>query len=711
MGSFDEHELCYHVDSYEENVNNQENERIDSQPMSEIVHYISDRERGGGDDYDDGNYDQEANQQDIDDEVWNISQIVQKEDEAHPPSPTTVQSLRPAFSDSGASSAFFSTKGARGPPYQGAPSGQVPTAVVARRGEKLVTQPMPPRSPSTKVDSRLLHNRTKTPVSRTRTQGQLNAGVTLARPLPSPEQPPPPPYNRRTCTPVASNLVGPSASQNGTASSGDVVDSRSFVEPPSKLDTTPLVSNGRKALITPDSSPDRNHDKSVARNIPEHARETGLDWSKTAVHQVTNAVGTLARIGNSFLNGPISPKANAANARQQHKSASTASTPPHSARLQQQEQQHFHPQLHQYTQANSHQHTFSNEQHHVPQEFQHIANTSTYPQSLSTVPHQQVQQQLEGIQNSVQQDCQPDDVHIVLPSALDRMNLEDRSSVMVIQPFSFPGRLDVQSQYMETKTAIQQNDWHPQISSNQDDRASLPTNGPSGAGTEHVSNQTKSDSNTLRLASDLISTTATRPDAAPQSKSLTIAPSQQYKLRGMGHDVTPMMRMRNGEIATNNQKSVHSQKSLTSQMTEEEFRAMKQRKWREKKKLADKTRAQEKERLEGNFKKKNRGHAKRKRLGNESMPHLGACQSGIQNIINNIIDRSCGRMEEYGSESDDDEESTQGSCTDASEDYTVGSSFRSSIQSSRSQTDSLSRVSSNNSNDNGGRISCSASIY
>ncbi|KAL7569878.1 hypothetical protein ACA910_008545 [Epithemia clementina (nom. ined.)] len=809
VDSFDQQEFDYH-DIHEQHA--EAGEGMAEEEPSQVVsdsddNCIDDAIDLDDDDFDENVVDDNVSDDDpVDDEVSTISQKVSNNNADVPQSQVLVQSESPTFSDSGSASAFTPTNaGSRTSPAMqqrvsvvghgrnGGPSPSPKIHQVESEGED---QPVPkPSNPSqvspvpsaaAPVAAAALQPRTTVTVSTTTPPGLPKARITVQTTTPpriysKPRQIPlPPPTsrpNQGTFTPVASNLgeiVGLSAAKLGRASSNLIASSRNLIakQQDQSMDATPIVSNGRKVIITPESSPNRSADNNKSENGTDSSQQ---DWSKSAVDKVTNAVGTLARIGHSFLQGPIQPQqqqkgqahdqmqmpqhpishlneqTNNIEPTQQMKvvhpapqkevNHKTAPTPLHPPTIQQQ-QGHFHPPLHQYMPAIP---------DASPQMFPGSPSTSLQgPSSSSSTPQQRhlphggqgtfshfdqdtsmSQQQVQAAQNSWNQHSRPpnnaDGTESALSSALDKMNLDDLSSSLGEQPLSHDSVFNKEfkdSSYLPIsglqQDHVQSSTHHPRVS----DIPSIYGPSQSQTGTEHMSNQKSPSPMSAKLAASLMST-ARGSDPGKQSNVKTTITPQSYTFRaGKGYDISPMMRMRHSELATNDYQSVNSnsaisrsqsilsqsvqsqslqsqsaqsQKSTASQMTEEEFHAMKQRKWKEKKKLADKTRAREKERLEGTSKKKSRGRVKRKRMELDSMGKLGVCHSGLQNILSNLMEGSCGQIED-GSESEEDEESTLGESTEASEDYTRGSSARSSIQSSRHQADSPSRVSSKISN-------------
>ena len=765
VDSFDEHELNYHDEYEDHNEENNTNIRITVSTGDDKVQVVSDSSERNENDYhddDEEQYHEESPSHTVDPDL-SYGSRTGMETPPVPQRPTMVQSQSPVLSESGGSSAFTPTKahslspytrvpvpagtgggGRIGPP----PSPPSPSARIVQQmatagtaGETILTPvaTKPPRpgvaqsttsNPSTQPPHTTIMSTTTTP------PGIPKARITVQTSTPRYTRNPPPVSPSSSTRPIAATPVASNLGELLGASVAQLGKGHHHHHPPPTLDDTPVVSNSRKALVTPDSSPAR--DTSLVDN---EQHETDSDWSKSAVDQMTNAVDALARIGHSFLQGPV-PANHPAPASQQslstpghapeplQESTQPSPTPLHPPTIQH-PQGHFHPPLHQYTPALHPNPSTDAAPGQAPLQSHPNNHNSSNNNNMSALPPRgppsqtgMVGQPVMGGPPVPPQRPPPEGsaTESALSDALDKMNLDDRSSELEDQQSSGPQNGFLLQSSLLQNSAFQQQQQHLHPSIQQQQQQQQPGDGDtrsayglsqSQTGTEHISNQRLPRPTSAQIAASYGSR---GPAESNKNKS-----AQHYKKPGKGQDITPMMRMRNKDLVTNDHQSVNSNdvisrsqslvsqsvqsqsiqshsvqsyKSAASQMTEEEFHAMKQRKWREKKKLADETRAREKERLEGTRKKKSRGRAKRKRLDVEGITNLGACQSGLQNILSNILEGSCGQMEEDGSDSEDDEESTIGESTQASEDYTRGSS----IQSSRNPPDSPSRMSSKISN-------------
>eukprot|EP00522_Entomoneis_paludosa_P018926 CAMPEP_0172444338 /NCGR_PEP_ID=MMETSP1065-20121228/4395_1 /TAXON_ID=265537 /ORGANISM="Amphiprora paludosa, Strain CCMP125" /LENGTH=1057 /DNA_ID=CAMNT_0013194829 /DNA_START=124 /DNA_END=3297 /DNA_ORIENTATION=- len=522
-----------------------------------------------------------------------------------------------------------------------------------------------------------------------------------------------------TSTPVASNL--------GVAGTPNAPSPGPPGPPPPNAgaapytDTTPVVNNSRKGWSLQD---DPNATAGVeeaekAVNISQETgstNETSSDWSRSAVDQVTNAVGQLARLGESFLQGSLSPKRQKAASQ-----AGSSSQPP-----------------------------------------QPMQNNSGYPQQNPGVMQQQPQNLEHQYHQQMDYDpsARPGNTGD-LAGALDRMNLAEESTqaarsddgddvyVATMNPAQQQSQMNKNQPHLHPQLLQQhqqqfisgqqpmmmQHHQQQQHMSVPGVRSQVMMNNYNNNGTSHVPSQSQS------MPYQIPAILASAVSGAPQMSSVvgggtkesTVSTTSAQRPGSSMHDSSPMMRMRTDptppgaayglprtqseqsqslqseSIQTEQTGSILSQPSMLSQsvlsqslqsqsiqsqgtgmvsqgtgmqsqatgMTEEEFHAMKQKKWREKKKIAERSRAREREKLNGSGKKKKKRKGDRFHIDGPGVGGIGvACESGLQNLINMIMSGNCGQnVDSEESEGDESTIEANDNSTQGSEDHTQGSSL------------------------------------
>ena len=455
-------------------------------------------------------------------------------------------------------------------------------------------------------------------------------------------------------------------------------------------DSTPLASNGRKAIDqsfaeeyhsggkkaldvsrdetaeTVNLSQDTLNTSGDSLNV---SQDSSSDWPKSAVDQMTNAVKSFGSIfhaqdeqgqaQSNTMMPPSPPREMTASkpGSAQKPVASQQQSPPQDLagaldslnlddRTQQSDdtsdmenramaqppipQQHQQPYLHPQLVMQQQQHHQRNQMPKMQQANTQIPpsnqNQSAIPQQQHLHPHllQQHQQQFQGEPRGVRIP-RPEQMNPVTPPAPPTKKPASSPSQVgqSTSPRTAARATSIVSSSAEPSPMMRMRNPNSEIASGQ------PMNQPNPELeklTKQLANEVVQDESNSLLTEDI---TAQTGDVTEQTESVLSGKSEQSN-------------------------------TVTSGFTEEEFHAMKQRKWAEKKKIADRSRAREKERLNGGKKKKR----DRKAKGATEASGIGATFETNFHKFLDVMLVACGKLED---EEDDTDSDFDESTVDASE--------------------------------------------